>query len=281
MSDQSDPSKPRHPVATGENGDYVFHPGVRDSSKLPKRSEEDLMREVYNIRGQTESSRQALIINNLTKITGDKDSNLMESNLQKSGFSVKCKTRLTQEKLEECLKTVADDMADDTDCFVCVVLALGGNGFIKGWNSNVSQTKSLTTEKLCEPFQGNNCKPLVLKPKIFIIMSWDTEPDSRIQIDGDADQSEVFKVPTESDVLVYVCHMPGKFKQGYDGDGSWFIKTLADVMQKNRERCKRRDFLRLLTIVNREMANKYKGTKLKRSECIPTVTSTLTKLIYI
>ncbi|OWF50601.1 caspase-3-like [Mizuhopecten yessoensis] len=282
MTDQADASQRRkEPIATEVKQDLIANPSKNASSKLPVRSQQDLQSKVYRFKSDVELSRKALIVNNLSQSTGEKDSDLMENNLKQFGFTVRRVNQLTIEDLQTDLTKESKDMACDTDCFVCVVLALGGSGYIKGFNPNAAATKKLPIEKLCEPFQGNNCKPLVMKPKIFIVMSWDKEPGSRLRTDGDMDEPKIFKLPTESDVLVYVCHMSGLLKQGYDENGSWLIKSLSDVMQKERGNSKRRDFLSLLTIVNREMANKYKGTELKRSECIPTVTSTLTKLIYL
>lgn len=283
MSDQAD-AKSRPPVDNGEEQDTKSQRDENHSPSLPQRSRNDLQSRVYNIRPNA-GSLQALIINNLpaSNITGEKDTMLMRESLTQSGFSVKCKTRMKIEDLEICLKEEADNMPSGIDCFVCVVIALGGDGFIKGFCQNASQTKTLSREAIYEHFKGNNCKPLVLKPKIFIIMSWDKAPGSRMQADGDTDEAEVFKIPTDSDILVYECHMSGRPEHDYNEDGSWLIQSLSGVIQKNRERSQSEkiDFLRLLTIVNSEMATKQKSSNLTRSECIPLVTSTLTKLIYI
>ncbi|XP_060076531.1 caspase-7-like [Ylistrum balloti] len=271
MSDQADASVRKLPADTEEKQDS--HARKKESSSVPVRSQYDLTSKAYRFRSENEYSRQALIINNLSKSTGEKDSKLMENTLMETGFKVTIITKLSVEELVTHLGKASDAMPSETDCFMCVVMASGGRGFIKGYG----ETKMLTIEKLSDPFRGNRCQSLVLKPKIFIIMSWDKDPDSRIVSDGDQDEPKISKIPTDSDVLIYACHMSGY--QGYDDKGSWFIQSLSDVIQKNREHSEMRDFLRLTTIINREMVKK--GTKLKRSECIPTATSTLTKLVYL
>lgn len=273
--------------------------------KKPKLTYKRLIDTVYQINCDLPGSRKLLIINNLNSEIGRMDVDNVVARFENLGFQHDIHTRIEETDKMIKLLTKTSEIMKDVDCFICVILAKGGEGYVEEFST---EGKHITIEELCDPFKGNNCAELLLKPKMFIIMSWGREPNSSRAVDGDfgnADELPTRRIPTESDILVYTCHMSGKGGEGYDvNSGSWFINSLCDALREDgasgvAEWC---NFLQILTRANRKMLHKYnefvkekakeekseenekktKGkTELTLSNCIPTVTSMLTKQVRL
>ena len=61
-----------------------------------------------------------------------------------------------------CLDTAAEADHSDFDCFVCIFLSHGEEGFV------FAEDRKVDIKEVTALFRGDKCKSLVGKPKIFI-----------------------------------------------------------------------------------------------------------------
>ena len=61
------------------------------------------------------------------------------------------------------LLTVAEEDHSDADCFVCVILSHGVDGYIYGYNGRV------TLDSIFKNFKGDACPSLAGKPELFFV----------------------------------------------------------------------------------------------------------------
>ncbi|CAD5120521.1 DgyrCDS9086 [Dimorphilus gyrociliatus] len=171
------------------------------------------------------------------------------------------------------------------DCFGCALLSHGDHGIIYGIDGFIE------IEKLTEPFNGDKCKELAGKPKIFLIQACrGTKFDSGVEIADseavnpgadDIFKNRTFKIPALADFVFAYSTVPGYFSWRNSREGSWFVQAITTVFEKY---CDEKDLLWMLTRVNYEVAYKFESKtnqeSMRQKKQIPCITSMLTKDLY-
>ncbi|KAG9464343.1 hypothetical protein GDO78_020089 [Eleutherodactylus coqui] len=138
-----------------------------------------------------------------------------------------------------------------------------------------SDNESFEDDKLFDLFNGKNCRSLVGKPKLFFLQKCDgKERDPGVTLHGSS-KAIGTKIPTEADFLYHYATFPGHVAYR-TRDGSWFVKSLCDLL---KEYWNEKDLLQILTLVNNKVATKYETRKEEKQ--MPCVVSTLRKSLYL
>jgi len=201
------------------------------------------------------------------------DTYIKTENLLKSmGFDVRthhnCSIKL--------MKNIMDDVAlidhKTNDCFVCVILSYGDEGFFYGTDGTIN------VEDFIKPIKGGKCPSLALKPKIFWIQASKFEEEMFEADSGkeSADELNARRIPNEADILMMYSVLPVRERQWFfDAIDTEFTKTYDDFPA-----WKRLDLLSLMTRVNRFLSDKLEGNNsqwFQKKQQLPCITSTLTK----
>ncbi|CAC5399915.1 CASP7 [Mytilus coruscus] len=142
------------------------------------------------------------------------------------GFEVIEKVDLTKEEIIGEIHTLAGKNHYDDDCFVCVILSHGREGYVHTTDGEVS----LST--LLDPIK--NCKSLLGKPKLFFIQAC---RGNRIDYgnlvqDGSPRSSETLqKLSSESDVLIAYATTPDYVSWRDKRKGSIYIEVLCELLR--------------------------------------------------
>ncbi|GFO38322.1 caspase-3-like [Plakobranchus ocellatus] len=259
-------------------------------SMPPKVSELDFVSDHYNMKHDERGL--ALIINNkkfhprlgLSERTGsDVDAYKMHMLLGTLGF----------EKIQQHDNVKANDMKDllyqaakkdhtDSDCFACVILSHGEEGYVFGTDNKIS------VDDLVLPFKGDRCTSLAGKPKLFFIQACRGQELDRgttvADAIGDQEAEEeivVRSIPTEADFLMAYSVVPGFFSWRNSARGSWFIQAIYDVFTEHWQDL---DLLTMMTRVNKKVAYDFESNAseeyMRRKKQIPCITSMLTKDVF-
>ncbi|EEC17453.1 caspase, apoptotic cysteine protease, putative, partial [Ixodes scapularis] len=165
-----------------------------------------------------------------------------------------------------------------SDCFVCCILSHGDKDVIFGTDGK------FPVDSVLEPFRGDKCPSLVGKPKLFFIQA-----SSRLHshllhaiVDTADAPTQVFRIPTHADFLTCFSTVPGFYSWRNTTQGSWFVQSLCKVLQ---QRARNTDLLSMMTVVCRQVALYYESsvpgdTVMDRKKQVPSIVSTLTRLVY-
>ncbi|XP_060586583.1 caspase-7-like [Ruditapes philippinarum] len=184
-------------------------------------------------------------------------------------FDVITRTELSAQDIHsELLREASHSDHSQAECFVCVICSHGTKDGIYGVDG-----KTISLENVTKYFDGDHCKHLQAKPKLFFIQACQGEradrPGSNV-IDGGQDLSNLLErthigdqtdaaketfndtlnpntVPTKTDMLIACATHPGYVSLRNTQYGSWFIQAVIYVFQKYA--CKE-DIFSLLTLVN-------------------------------
>lgn len=208
----------------------------------------------------------------------DKDASDLDKCLSKLGFEVTRFDNLTAGDMKCKLQEAAKFDHKNSDCFVLAILSHGEEGYIWGTDTRIS------INGLMDLFKGTTCPSLAGKPKMFFIQACrGNKLDEGVEIDSSAGVvSPVVprKSPTMADFLIVNSTVPGYASIRHTGNGSWFIQTLVDVLNKNSQGM---DLLHMMTLVNQKVASMISASSslsLDQKKQMPCVTSTLTKNVY-
>ncbi|BFZ17828.1 hypothetical protein BsWGS_20867 [Bradybaena similaris] len=209
----------------------------------------------------------------------DVDANAMYSLLDMLGFeSIKQYDDQTAAQIKEILKRASNENHTRSDCFVCVILSHGDEGFIHGYD------RTIAIDDLVRPFKGDKCPSLAGKPKLFFIQACrGTRLDEGVTVADAAgeDEVEIRRIPTEADFLMAYSIVPGFYSWRNSAKGSWFIQALVKVFTKY---WKTLDVLTMMTRVNKIVAfdfeSKSNAEYMSKKKQIPCITSMLTKDVY-
>nr|AFN02465.1 caspase-8 [Ciona savignyi] len=169
------------------------------------------------------------------------------------GFTVDVKYDLDQRQIEKVIQEYTKKDHSSKDCFVCVVMSHGLAGCVYGVDG-----LSVSTSKISKSFRPDNCPSLIGKPKIFFFqacqgdrtMDGHSAPVDDVESDGLPGRQIV---PSEADFLIGHSTVPGYLSYRSRTDGSWFISTLVESLDKYH---KHEDLLSIMINVNQEMATK-------------------------
>ncbi|XP_040068353.1 caspase-1 isoform X1 [Ixodes scapularis] len=166
-----------------------------------------------------------------------------------------------------------------SDCFVCCILSHGDKDVIFGTDGK------FPVDSVLEPFRGDKCPSLVGKPKLFFIQACrgDRLDDGVPVVVDTADApTQVFRIPTHADFLTCFSTVPGFYSWRNTTQGSWFVQSLCKVLQ---QRARNTDLLSMMTVVCRQVVLYYESsvpgdTVMDRKKQVPSIVSTLTRLVY-
>ncbi|XP_025835836.1 caspase-1-like [Agrilus planipennis] len=175
----------------------------------------------------------------------DLDEKNLKKRLSALNFDIKVHRDLKYMEIYQTLQTAAEDKHEDVGCLMIIVLTHGESNGLHAYDHMYS------VDTLWTPFVGNKCPSLVGKPKIFLIQ-------------------------------VTIFYFVGYYSWRSPLNGSWFIECLCKELEKHASE---RDFLTILTFVNRRMAIDYESNVpdvayMHKKKQIGSIMTTLTRLLY-
>lgn len=254
----------------------------------PSRSRKHLLFDENEYRMDHARRGIALIINNKhfashlgmpTRDGTDKDASNLEIALARLGFDIKLVSNRTAASMKDLLLQLARYDHSDSDCFLCVIMSHGEEGFVYGID------REINIDELVRPFQHN--KTLVGKPKLFFIQACrgNSFMDPIGLVDSspfDTNEQCVAKIPMQADFLIAYSTVSGYYSWRNSANGSWFIQALCEILNKHAHEY---DLLKMLTLVNRRVAYFFKSNTddpyMNNKRQIPCVLSMLTKEVYL
>lgn len=191
-------------------------------------------------------------------------------------FDVFTRSECTAQDIHsELLREASHSDHNQAECFVCVICSHGTKTGIYGTDGKI-----ISLENVTKYFDGNHCKALQSKPKLFFIQACQGEMADRpsasdvadagqdlsnllekTHISENSDETDAAREeaeeqnpsagPTKADMLVACATHPGYVSLRNTRYGSWFIQAVIYVFQHYAST---EDVLGLLTLVNRLVA---------------------------
>ena len=228
----------------------------------------------------------ALIINNekfhpRTKLGDRRDSTgdveqlnkVLKDKLQ---FNVIICKNMTVKQMKKLFEDISTTDHTQNDCFLCVILSHGEDGGII-----YGTDESAALNDLISYILPNKCTSLAGKPKLFIIEARQgTKFDKGVEMKDAIGSftSHVQKIPLWADVLIAYSTVPGFVSFSDSINGSWFIQTLCDMLEKYGSEL---EIHQIMTKVNYYVAYKYESIsndyKMNPMKQVPYIASMLTK----
>ncbi|KAM8848244.1 caspase-3b isoform 1-T2 [Synchiropus picturatus] len=191
------------------------------------------------------------------------------------GYTVKVENDLTVQQMVKLMNNVSLQDHSNNASFACVLLSHGDEGLIYGTD------RAEKFDTLTRPFKGDRCRTLVGKPKLFFIQACrGQELDAGVECDSDSAQTSE-RIPIEADFLYAYSTAPGYYSWRNTGNGSWFIQSLCEMLQKHGGKL---ELMQIMTRVNRQVALHFESSSslpgFSEKKQIPCIVSMLTKELY-
>ncbi|KAM9741013.1 caspase-3b isoform 2-T3 [Menidia menidia] len=208
------------------------------------------------------------------RIGTDNDAASVAKTFHELGYKIRAFNDQTVDQMKKLMLSVADEDHSQCASFVCVLLSHGEEGVIYGTDGMVA------FDSLIKCLKGG-CKSLVGKPKLFFIQACrGTALDDGIETDSSGGQVSE-RIPVEADFLYCYSTTPGYYSWRNTSQGSWFIQSLCEVLQKSREKL---ELMQIMTRVNRKVALQFESSSntpgFSGKKQIPSIVSMLTKDFY-
>ena len=204
---------------------------------------------------------------NKTRDGSEKDVERLSNLLGDLNYQVETKLDLNSNDMRRCLKEYSNKDYSKISCFIMFIMSHGGKGTICA-----SDNSSIYLTEFIDPFKTN--RTLKNKPKLFFVQACrgdqempNIESDSN-STNYDRFETDANRVPIEADFLYSYSTVKGFYSYRNPDSGSWFIQTLCDVIEKE----KNEHILDILTQVNNLMS--------KKEIIVSTFETTLTKKFY-
>lgn len=209
------------------------------------------------------------------------------------GFQAEVFNDLEASEILQLMSNLQQTDHSKLSCLVVAILSHGENGEVYGADGNLVPVKRIT-----DMFTGPNCPSLLGKPKVFILQACRGKKfdygTGRVAVDGidgaeDDDDDEVLgqeetdgggyngSLPGDADFILAYATTPGYVSWRNSAFGTWFIKSLTEVLTK---KAKHEDFLSMLTEVNRKVAEEYESREHKNKQMPAPVTMLRYKLFF-
>ncbi|XP_036371414.1 caspase-3-like [Octopus sinensis] len=239
-----------------------------------------------------EKKNLALIINNekfdesteMSKRQGsDRDASAIKKTLKSLHFEVIDRKNLSVKAMTQIFTDISKWEHAKYNCFLCVILTHGEDD-----NQIYGTDGKVNLNDLVEKLLPNRCLRLIGKPKLFFVQACrGTKLDRGVVMHDAGDVREKYqnvtshKVPLWADVLLAYSTVPGFYSWRNSTNGSWFIQSLAHILEKDGDRL---ELQQLMISVNRRVAYEYES-KTRHSETnemkqVPCIASMLTKELY-
>ncbi|XP_030001760.1 caspase-3-like [Sphaeramia orbicularis] len=243
----------------------------------------------YRYKMDYPSIGMCLIINNknFNKRTGmstrngtDVDAATVLKTFGSLGYKMVIENDLTVADMKNKMLSVSQMDHSNFASFACVLLSHGDEGVIYGTDGCEK------LDDLISCFKGAKCKSLVGKPKLFFIQACrGSQLDDGIEADTIETDSVggqgVEKIPIEADCLYAYSTAPGYYSWRNTCNGSWFIQSLCEMLQKYRGEL---ELMQILTRVNRKVAFHFESNStlpgFDSKKQIPAIVTMLTKDLY-
>ncbi|XP_069571840.1 caspase-3-like isoform X1 [Brachyistius frenatus] len=191
------------------------------------------------------------------------------------GYEIRVSNDRTVEEMKQLMSNVSKEDHGSRASFVCVLLSHGDEGLIYGTDGHER------FETLIQCFKGNRCRSLVGKPKLFFIQACrGSALDDGVETDSVEEQISE-KIPVEADFLYAFSTAPGYYSWRNTGNGSWFIQSLCDVLQRYKGEL---ELMQIMTRVNHKVALQFESSSclpgFSSKKQIPCIVSMLTKDFY-
>lgn len=258
---------------------------VQDSAPAGSRkgqSEEDLFRYRMNF----PCMGLCLLINNKNfhRSTGmntrngtDVDAAAVMKTFMSLGYKMIVSTDLKVNEMKEKLHSVAEMDHSNFASFVCVILSHGDENVIFGTDGMEK------LDVLTRYFKGDKCRSLVGKPKLFFIQACrgsDFDGGTDLETDAVPADPSTDRIPVEADFLYAYSTAPGYYSWRNTFNGSWFIQSLCETLEKHRDL----ELMQVMTRVNRKVAYHFESSSnlpgFSGKKQIPCIVSMLTKEFY-
>ncbi|XP_063222135.1 caspase-1-like isoform X2 [Bacillus rossius redtenbacheri] len=203
--------------------------------------------------------------------------------LEGLGFEVDVRQDLSCLGVKACLRAVAALDHSDADCLVVAAMTHGDPDLL------FASDGAYPVKDLWQPFTADKCPSLAAKPKLFFVQACRgkkvddgvrvTQTLERDSIDGSLTS---YTIPIQADILVAYSTVEGYYSWRNPRNGSWFIQSLCKELRVNGAS---HHLLTLLTFVCRRVAVDYQSAvpfnyEMDLKKQVPTITSTLTRLVY-
>ncbi|XP_068134814.1 caspase-3-like [Hyperolius riggenbachi] len=202
----------------------------------------------------------------------DQDALSLRKVFELIGFEVQIEKDPAYKEYDEIMKNAAKEDHSKNRCFVCVILS---HGDLDGFYIKDDHIK---WDSLFQDFKPDKCPSLVGKPKLFFAQACrGNKRDSGVTCHSSGeDKPIVNRIPEEADILCHYSTPPGYVAWRDKEEGSWFIQTLCEMLEKH---WKSYELLQILTCVNNKVAYQYETSTGKKE--MPCIVSTLTKCLYL
>jgi len=211
------------------------------------------------------------------RIWSVKDVENLKQTLEYLEFDFKDYQNFTKSQIEQLMKEQASDDHSKSDCFLCVVMSHGNEDKIV-----TSDNMVISFEEIMAPIQL--CETLNDKPKLFFFQACrgnneiekrvKSRPDSGqsnsgekisdckprdIQSDsGTSNTNKKTQIGAKTDLLVYNATLPGHYAFGTEAEGTFFIKSVCEVLNdayKNIPSPNNLPLTKMITIINKKVEN--------------------------
>jgi len=244
---------------------------INNEKFVDSNSKEEAARSFKN-----ESSRVLPNVGLQNREGSNKDVEAISTFFNGLGFKVRVHENLDIKEMISVLEEYSEFDHSDNDCFVCFIMTHGLEGCVYGVDGN-----SIGIPNISKLFKPDKCPSLLNKPKIFFFQACQGESVMEgsckttlkgTDIEHDSPSfHNIIDVPLEADFLIAHSTMPGYLAYRSKSEGSWFISTLVECLQKYH---KVEDLLSILIKVNNEMSRR----PLKQ---MPMPVATLRKKIFL
>ncbi len=204
---------------------------------------------------------------NKTRDGSEKDVERLSNLFGDLNYQVETKLDLNSNDMRRCLKEYSNKEYSKMSCFIMFIMSHGEKGTICA-----SDNSSIYLTEFIDPFKTN--RTLKNKPKLFFVQACRGDQEMpNIESDStstnyDRFETDANRVPIEADFLYSYSTVKGFYSYRNPESGSWFIQTLCDVIEKE----KNEHILDILTQVNNLMS--------KKEIIVSTFETTLTKKFY-
>ncbi|CAG2170342.1 unnamed protein product, partial [Oppiella nova] len=195
-----------------------------------------------------------------------RDAEAIVASFERLEFDVELQTDASYADIRQAMSKVSTDDHTDNDCVAVVVLSHGDEQYL--WARNCKYP----IDTLTAYFNGDRCPTLIGKPKIFIIQACRGEKtDSGVKLkalgpDVADNSGPVYRIPSIADFIIYYCTAPGHYAFRNTEYGSYFIQSLASVLNEYCYNNVNMDLMTLLTFVNLQVAYGFQSNAPDKSD---------------